>query len=235
MRMRPVCVVAAVAVMLAGCGRREGRQTTAVPPRAPGDSLIHAIAPELTEWVAMWRAAIPGFTVDSLSREGGWKWKSGRTSAIEGDPEHRDNAEDLAFDILGIPSPDGRRILDIDDYQDVQVTGESAEAGGEPDSRSVLIDTRARTETEIEFCGTYCGFHWGRWLSPDRFLLGGWQESTDDSEAFHGTMSLYDLRDSTVISYATRTVPRTEYDRYYEAWKGWLLKRYREIQKRPRT
>lgn len=117
----------------------------------------------------------------------------------------------------------------------IEAGPETVDAGGEPDSRSALLDRSAKTEAVLFQSGTMAGAHWGRWLSADRFLLAGWQESGEEGAGFQGWLTYYDLHDSTVTDYTTRIVSSAEYDRYYAAWKQWLFKRYREILARPRT
>jgi hypothetical protein len=248
-------------VILASCGRREETKSTATretrdtthrpppyvnpaeiphpaPPQPTGpqigrtDPLMNAIGPELAEWVAMWGTVLPRFKVDSLWGGKPQKWVP-VAHELQGGFAHRYDESDRTFRILGIPSPDGRRILDIDSYQVAYEVEGGFDAGGEPESKPTLIDRDARTETDIAFCGTPCGFHWGRWLAPHRFALAGWSDADDYSQWKQGNLSVYDLRDSTVTTYVTRIVSRGDYDRYYSAWKQWLMKRDRET--RPRT
>lgn len=230
MRMRPIIALGLVAV-LAGCGRGK-KQAQVASPESNTDTLMTAIAPELEEWVAMWAAARPGFTVDSLSGRHLERWGTD-VRRLAGGFAHRYDENDLTFQILGVPSPDGRKILDIDSYQVIESAQGNVNFGGEPDSRAVLLDRDAGTEIVLTQCGTSCGSHWGRWLSSSRFALGGWTETDTSSEWKQGTLSVYDLGDSTVVSYVTHVVSSTDYQRYIEAWKAWLLKRYRET--RPRT
>ena len=183
----------------------------------------------LSEWTAMWKVVLPGFEPDSLWMERKMKWSPSQVSNLEDNPEHEETDSDLAFRILGVTSPDGARVLDIDSYQVIEPEGDSLEVGGEPDSRPVLIDRRARTETIVEFCGTSCGYHWAKWLSPAGFALGGWQNADDYGHWDQGTLSIYSLRDSTVAVYVTRIIPASDFERYLSAWRGWLMKRYRAL------
>jgi hypothetical protein len=210
-----------------------------VPPPQPSgpqigrsDPLMNEIAPEMAEWVAMWGTVLPGFRVDSLWGGKPQKWEAERVRKLGGDLAHE--YDGLTFRVLGLSSPDDQRILFIDSYQLIDGGDGGIESGGEPDSKPVLIDRRAGTETTLSMCGTGCGYHWGRWLSPTRFALSGWQDAGDnyDFEWKQGSLSVYDLRDSTVARYVTRIVPRNEYRRYYDAWQQWLLKRYRETKPR---
>jgi hypothetical protein len=235
----PVVCVAMVVLVISGCSKRQEdrpvatRDSVRAGPIGRTDATMNAIAPELEEWVAMWRTVIPGFEVDSLWGGKRQKWVPDRVSKLESNSDNENDEDTLTFRVLGIPSPDGHRILYIDSYQWIQGGEGGIEAGGEPDSKPVLIDRHARIETDLEFCGTTCGFHWGRWLSADRFALGGWSDAGEDGQWKLGSLSIYDVRDSTVINYVTRSVPDSEYARYHAAWKQWLLKRYRET--RPRT
>jgi hypothetical protein len=193
-----------------------------------------AIEPELVEWVAMWRTALPGFRVDSLWRGKAGPWRPVFTAATGGFA-HAHRPTDLTFQILGIASPDGRMIVDIDSYQVVEGNEHGMDAGGEPDSRSVLLDRAAGAEAVLFQSGTCGGSHWAHWISTTRFALGGWQCAGPDldPEWIQGTLSVFDLRDSTEARYVTRIVSRQAYERYYEGWKRWLMKRYRETRPRP--
>jgi hypothetical protein len=259
--MRGVCV-AMVVLAIAGCGKRqEDRQVATrdsvrtpppyenpaevlhpAPPQPAGpqigrsDPLMNAIRPELAEWVAMWRTVLPGFEVDSLWGEKPRKWAPVSVQKLESIPaaeNQPDDEGDLTSRVLGMPSPDGQRHLDIDVYQLIQGGEGGIEAGGEPESKSELLDRRNKTLSVLHFCGTSCGSHWARWLSPDRFALGGWSDADDYSQWKQGDLTVYDLRDSTVTTYVTRIISDSDYQRYYAAWKLWLLKRYRET--KPRT
>jgi hypothetical protein len=211
MRVRPVCVVAAV--MLAGCGRREERQTTVAPPRTQGDSLIHAIAPELEEWVAMWRAAMPKFKADSLWALPRYRWTPVAESGFE-DPDS------LGRNLYGVWSPDGTRCLVIDSHLWFRINGDAIEAGGAKESRPRLVDHRTQTGVSVALCESSCGYHWASWLSGTRFVLAGWQDS--ESGGKQGTLFVYDLGDSMVTPYTTRVVSAADYPRYFVAWKRWL-------------
>jgi len=140
--------------------------------------------------------------------------------------EDSDAGADLATELLSLPSPDHRFILCVDSYQVVIPGSESVEVGGEPDSRCSLIDMRDTTEVVLQFCGTSCGNHWGCWLSPTSFAVGGWNNADDFGQWKQGGLSLYSLRDSSVTEYQTRIVSEESYRAYEAAWHGWLLKRY---------
>src|SRR5580765_3900763 len=133
------------------------------PPIAKTDSLMNSIAPDLQEWVLMWRTALRGFEVDSMWGTRPQRWSALSMSALDGDTEHKDTDADVAFQIFGLPSPDRRYILDVDSYQSVEPDADTLVVGGEPDSRCMLIDQKAKSEAILQFCGTACGFHWGRW------------------------------------------------------------------------
>lgn len=192
---------------------------------------MNAIKPALDDWAAMWRTTLPGFEVDSLWAGPHESWDPGAPR----EPGRHHESRDLPLRILGMPSPEGEWILNIDSYQAIEQWGDSLEVGGEPESQPTLIDARSNMVRTIAFCGTSCGYHWGAWLSRERFVLGGWQHADDYSQWTQGTLAVYDLRDSTVARYQTRAVSSTDYQRYYEAWKQWLLKRYRETMARPRS
>jgi hypothetical protein len=179
----------------------------------------------------MWARALPGFEPDSL-----WVVKRSRWSPLGGTKyvpivvgEDADPADYLAFQLLGLRSPDRRYILDVDSYQAVQPDGDSLIVGGEPDSRCSLIDERSMTELVLHQCGTPAGYHWGRWLSGDSFAVGGWNDADDFGQWKQGGLWLYSIRDSSVTEYQTRIVSAETYGRYEAAWHGWLLRRYRAL------
>ena len=188
---------------------------------------MNASAPALGEWVAMWRATLPGFQAESLWSTGRKRWRPLQTRRWEGVEPLREMAQDRTFDLLGVPSPDSFHTLHVDTYQYIAYMGNKLEVGGEPDSKPSLIDHRTGLEGVLRQCGTTCGFHWGTWISPTRFALGGWSDAADHSQWKHGTLWIYSLTDSTVAGYATRIVSSGDYERYLGAWKDWLLLRYR--------
>ena len=189
---------------------------------------MNSIAPQLEEWVEMWRAAIPGFEVDSLWGGKPRRWPPGYVTVYQAENEPGDTEHDMAFRTLGMPSPDGRYILVVNTLI-IKPDGDSIVVGGEPDSQCSLIDRRAKTESILRSCGTVCSFDWGRWLSPTRFAVGG-SYSPGLGEGRYGTLSIYSLPDSTVCEYRTRIASQSDVARQARAWYRWLLKRYRAIE-----
>jgi len=204
-----------------------------LPPADPqlgkNDSLMNAVAPRISEWIAMWRTALPGFEADSMWRAGRERWLPTSTKPFERIPEHRDSGDDVSFEILGIRSPDGHYILDVDQGMLITPAGDSLDYGGEPESRTALLDLRAKTEAEVDFCGTMCGFHWGTWLSSKSFALAYWRDADNYSEWQQGWLTIYSLSDSTATSYQSRSVPTEDALRYRTAWARWILRRYRTL------
>jgi len=205
------------------------------PPQPSGpqigksDPVVNAAAPKLSEWAKMWAAALPGFAIDSTWRTGSARWVpqfSGRFGPLE--PE---SSGDLAFTLLGLRSPDGRYTLDVDWYQSVQVAGDSLEVGGDPDAKSLLVDNESRAEAVLQQTGTGGGYHWGAWLSPTSFVVGGWSDADDYGQWKQGYLWVYSLADSTVRRYETRIVSLDAYSRYERAWHAWLMKRYRALKR----
>lgn len=192
------------------------------------DPVLNAAAPMLRDWVTMWQAALPGFQVDSTWKVGIERW-SMKHRLIERDLERLESETDLAFKLLSTRSPDGRYILDIDSYQMALVKNDTLEMGGEPDSQPLLLDLADSTEVVLQFCGPGCGFHWGAWLSPSRFALGGWQLADDYGHWYQGSLAIYSIRDLSVRRYETRVVSAGDYARYNAAWKRWLLGRHQRL------
>jgi hypothetical protein len=184
----------------------------------------------------MWRSALPGFEADSMWATGQRRWKPVYVRKLERDIDDQSIDGEIAFQVLGLPSPEGRYVLDVDWYQSIQPQGDTLEVGGEPDSQPTLIDRRTRLEAILEACGTSCGFHWGKWLSPTSFALGGWRDADDFGQWKQGSLSIYSLQDSSVVTYETRVVSADDYARYVGAWKAWLMTRYRDLRgSRPQT
>jgi hypothetical protein len=201
------------------------------PQVGRSDPRLNAVSPRLAEWTAMWAQALPGFAPDSM-----WLVHRGRWNALARGKyqpmvigKDADPGEDLAFELLGLRSPDRRYILDVDSYQVIEPSGDSLNVGGEPDSRCTLIDEPARLEFVLLECGTPCGYHWGTWLSNSSFAVGGWNDADDFGQWKQGGLSIYSIPDSSVTEYATRIVSAAAYARYEAAWGGWLLRRYRML------
>jgi hypothetical protein len=226
-------------LVLFGCSRRETKspiEAVHPPPAQPSgtqigktDSLMNATVPGLSEWVVMWRAALPGFAVDSLWAGSRGRWRPISVGEGDGFTEAREGPDDVTFELLVLPSPDGEHLLYVDHYQAIEADGDIIEVGGEPDSEPALIDRRRNTVAILRSCGTVCGFHWGTWLSPTTFALGGWQDADAYSQWKQGTLSIYSIPDSTVTTYLTRVVSAKDYGQYVSAWESWLLKRYRAL------
>jgi hypothetical protein len=237
--------VFALAIASAGCDTRRdapavhtapGDSTTVTPatpveppvPDAPqvgrSDSLLNRARPALQEWVALWRDALPGFAVDSLWSDGTARWV----------PKF-DRRQDPGFGrswadrLLGLRSPDGRHVLDIDSYLDIVPSHDTLDVGGEPDTQSTLEDRRTHALAVVAFCGTPCTFDWGAWLAPGVFALGGWSEVDGFETWYRGDLAIYSLRDSTVTTYVTRAVRPGAVNLHARAWTQWLLKRYRAL------
>jgi hypothetical protein len=256
-RLTRIALALVAMALIAGCGKRgpnhesPGRDSShgrgsqpyenpaTVPHPSPSqpagpqigksDSLLNAIAPRLMDWVSMWRAALPGFRADSMW--GGWraKWSRIHADSVSDDLFRKEDESDVTYELLGLPSPDGRYLLHIDRYQYVAVDDGELEVGGDVDSHPILVDQHAKTFVTLDECGTPCGYHWGRWLSPTTFALAGWHDADEFGQWRQGGLSIYSIPDSSVVTYATRIVSRDSYDRYETAWEDWLLKRYRAV------
>lgn len=257
MRARAFVALALLALLLAiaaGCARKSdeltatadstatGEMTTVhpAPPQPAGlqvgrsDPILNAAAPQLGVWESMWEAALPGFRVDSTWKADIQRWTLTRRR-IGRDLQGLEAETELAHRLLGSRSPDGRYILDVDSYQIAVVSGDTLGMGGEPNSQPLLLDLADSTESVLQFCGPGCGFHWGTWLSPTRFVLGGWQHADDHGQWYQGSLAIYSIRDLTVRRYETRIVPARDYALYHAAWKRWLLGRYHRLPDGPQA
>jgi len=228
-----------ILLALFGCARRETKKSAEAvhPPAQPSgpqigktDALLNAAVPKLSTWMAMWAAALPGFEADSLWAGSRGRWLPG-SGGVDEDYLHEahESPDDVTFKLLAFPSPGGHHLLYVDVYQAIMADGDTLEIGGEPDSRTVLINQRTNTVAIIRSCGTPCGSHWAAWLSPTSFALAGWQDADAYSEWKQGTLEIYSIPDSTVATYVTRVVPAKDYEQYVSAWESWLLKRYRAL------
>lgn len=256
MRFRPrprttLALFLAFAISLTGCARKDedliadsadssaSRDPAAIPHPSPpqptgpqvgkSDPILNAAAPMLRDWVTMWQSALPGFEVDSTWKVDIQRWTP-TPRRLERKLESMEAETALAFKLLSTRSPEGRYILDVDIYQAAfPMGGDTIQVGGEPDSQPVLIDLADSTEVSLQFCGPGCGFHWGTWLSPSRFALGGWQAADDHSRWFQGSLAIYSLKDLSVRRYETRIVSGADFARYQTAWKRWLHGRYLKL------
>jgi hypothetical protein len=259
MRRSPRLGLALLIALLAACGRHEAHRSEPAPDSTVGqvqpgdtnpadasypsppqpagpqigksDSLINAIKPQLDDWVVMWRETLPGFLPESLWSQGKRVWKPGNEGGMEGGA-----GSELTATILTLDSPGGRYSLCIDNYQYIQPDGDTLIVGGDPESQPSLTDNIVKRQENLAMCGTSCGFHWAKWLSPTSFALGSWTEADEYGQWKQGRLTVYSIRESTRVDYATRIVSVNDYDRYYRAWTLWLLKRYHEIMKaHPKT
>ncbi len=212
----------------AGCSRRSAERP-ASPAAADtlANGLPRAMVPALSAWTAMWQAAIPGFTPESLA---GGTWSPALRG---GDVQPLKNfypaapEEQATFEVLSALSPNGRYRLVFDWYQEIVEEEGGIEIGGEPDSAPLLLDLRLGSSNVFEFCGTYCGYDWGCWMDSTRFALAGWSEATEGSESYSGFLGLYSLADSSQQSFITRPVSKDGYEKYRAAWEAWVKDRYR--------
>ena len=257
--LRAGLLAALLAACVAGCGRREKHESGAArdssaarvdsanayvnpveapepeparptgPPIGRSDLLINSIRPALAEWVAMWRAAIPGFAVDSLWRAKAERWSPSWApvpASFSDENQTYPFEDEMSAKVFTITSPDSALDLQIDTYQMI------SELGAQPDSRSALYDRQKNRETEVAFSGTMGGQHWGRWLNTKRFVLGGWSAS-EYGHWMSGWLSVYSLSDSSVVRYVAHAVADTTFERYRGAWESWAHKRYLALRPRP--
>jgi hypothetical protein len=227
-RLLGLFLVLAAAVLLAGCSQRKTEHSVSA---TSGDTLANglprALASQLSPWLTMWRAAIPGMEADSLRPGGvGPALRVGHDQPLS-DFESLSQEEAAAFEVLTARSPDGRYRLVFDRYQAISEEDGAVEISGEPDSAPLLIDDRQRLVQTFEFCGTPCGYDWGCWVDSTRFALGGWAEVDAAQDSLWGVLGIYSLADSTLARYFTRSVSSEEYARYREAWRAWVTHRYR--------
>lgn len=208
----------AVTIMLFGCSKRAS--SPPVPkPIGTSDARIREAAPRLSDWVSMWRAAIPGFRAESL-------FTAGSGPALRGGyvvPLSQAMLPDEdALEVLSAYSPTRRFKLVFDCYESVSEEDGELSIGGDVDSAPLLLDLRDSVSNRFESCGTPCGYDWGVWLSPTQFALGGWSELDPAGKRFRGTLGIYSIPDSAVAMYTTRPVSAEGYAAYRNAWEQWV-------------
>lgn len=205
------------------------------PPVGRHDALVNSMRPALAEWVAMWRAAIPGFEPDSLWKGESRAWKPAWDPVPAMSPGW---ASSYPFEdaptaaVFTVTSPDSAYDLQINTYLVITDDAHGFSVSGEPDSRSALHDRRRARETVLEFSGTMGSQDWGRWLGPRRFVLAGTSDESPYGHWKSGWISVYSLEDSTVTSYTTRAVADTAFLRYHRAWEDWVHRRYLALKPR---
>ncbi len=134
--------------------------------------------------------------------------------------------------VLSAWSPDRRYEVVFNWYRVVEDSHDGIETIGEPNSSPLLLDHRLGTSNQFELLGTPDGYDWGTWLSATSFALAGWQDADDSSQWAKGRIRIYSLPDSTVTTYVTPVVAIDEHGAYWAAWKAWVDERLEET--RPR-
>ncbi|HEV8479971.1 MAG TPA: hypothetical protein VGR66_04180 [Candidatus Eisenbacteria bacterium] len=171
----------------------------------------------------MWREAIPGFGLDSLTREG--RVQAFRGGDIQSVSDAREWIDSSAIAVLGEQSPSGHYRLVFNGYDDVIEGNGKIVIGGDVDSAPVLMDLQHGTANRFEFCGTSCIFDYGCWLDSLCFALAGW-ESNEDGGGSRGFIGIYSLADSTRTRFVTRAVSEQNRKRYAAAYDKWATARY---------
>ncbi len=177
----------------------------------------------------MWRAAIPGFRLDSLWRTGRESWRPILVNGAPGaapdedlaSPPWEDAATAAAFTVT---SPNGRFDLEIDTYQAIVEYGDELEIGGEPDTRAAIFDRQTRTESVLS-----CGERWpaatGAAGSTTIFALGGWERFGLRAMEARLAPPVFPAR-FVLTTYVAPTVADTVYVRYEARWHTWIERRY---------
>jgi len=218
------CLLSVAIASAPACSRPATEREAA---SAPQDTLANGFsredAPRLRTWVGMWREAIPGFEVDSLTREG--RAPAFRGGDIQSLSDATSWIDSSSIAVLGEQSPGDHYRLVFDGYQDVSESDGKIEIGGEPDSAPWLFDLRLGSANRFEFCGTSCVFDYGCWLDSLRFALAGW-EFDEESRGSRGFLGIYSLADSTRTRFVTRAVPEQSRKRYAAAYDKWVTARY---------
>ena len=174
------------ALMLAACGRRDhGAPLSDVSP-APRDSVLAAIAPKLNPWMPMWREAIPGFTLDSLTL--------GAAAAFV--PELEQTLSDAFFDtprrqrLFHRWSRDSAYSVDPNVYLDLADDGTLVT---EPDNAMALVDRREGRWERLMGCGTPCRYFDALWVGDRVFVEAAWYESDETPGRWAPALHVFDL------------------------------------------
>lgn len=209
-------------VAMGGCGRKHpdsgsAPPDTVVPPPGSESSLgarvdvstdryLRAMAPQLRDWVARWRTALPGFALDSLYREPGTFPVGYRRATTSRDLERAR--------VFGQLSPDSTRIVEPDMYRE-KSDGEW-ELRPEPEAAPAIVDLRDDSLTVITVMGTEGGFEDAFWIDRDHAVLVGYGERRVEPWAGGGDLWELDLPRKQLTLYHTPDVAKDAYDRYLE-------------------
>lgn len=217
----------ALALAVASCGKRqpEGGPGSASPTGSPpgvrvdvaADTVLQALRPGLEAWVERWKAAIPGFTLDSLYREAG----SGLAMVDRRAADRDDLRRARTFGAL---SPDSTRIAEPDSYR--QLVDGAWELWGEPDSAPALLDLRADSLSILTVVGPAGGFEEAFWVDGDRFAITGYGERRFRPWTGGGDLWVCDLARGTLTYYHTPDVDSTAFGRYMDRMRPELQRRY---------
>ena len=177
-------------------------------PRGPSmdDALVAALEPKVAGWVEEYRTSIPTFSLKAF-----WKVRDEPLTPQNFVPvQHYDWSPTRRQErgLLYEFSPDGAKFVDA--YVGTQLI--PSDGGGldferDVDIAVVLVDMRARTATQVLFCGpSSCDFHGAAWLSGEVFAVYGWDEDFSKECASAPCASvpalrLYDLRHMRVTTY----------------------------------
>ena len=176
------------AVVAAGCARRESRhaEPAAASGPPPRDSLLAAIASRLEPWMPMWREAVPGFTLDSLTLG----------AAAPFHPKLDQILSDAFFDsprrrrLFFRWSRDSAWVVDPNVYLDLDENGELEQ---EPDNAVALIDRREGRWERLMGCGTPCRFYDALWVGDRVFAEAAWYESDEEPGRWSPALHVFDL------------------------------------------
>ena len=201
--------LASIVLSLAsGCSRGQSDRSSTSAAFSATDTLPNgvpvALASTSVQWVAMWRKVAPGFTADSLAREG--RSPAGFGSGVR-PLEHcivSGADSSVLCDVLGETSPTGRYGLVENAYRTTPDPGVPNSAGGEPDAAAILIDYGRRTCDMFLVLGTPYTFDWGAWVDSTHFALAG-SESDEESTCF-GFVRLYSIEENSVTTWTTHAV-----------------------------
>ena len=222
MRRRAELGVALATVLMAlvlGCAKK------AAPP--PG-TMPAEVRAAIGDWMTLVQHALPGTTADSMVYEGRRRMHRDYVWIHEPLPKAMDDSSSALEPGW---SPDGRHWLEPNMYREIGPSGQDPTrlAGGyDVDSAPLIGNAEGDTIVRLEFTGPSGRYEDARWLDANRFLLFAnfEREIPEGSEKrwWSWYVRLYDLRDSSIVVWATRdSADELAYGRYAAAIDSFVL------------
>jgi hypothetical protein len=214
----------AAALATSGCDRRreETPAWTSTPAVGAADTLIERLRPSLTDWLALWHEADPGFALDSLARGERTPFRPAESRPLSEVP-----ARERPDRRIALLSPDSARLLQPDRTFHLLRGRRGPELLREPGSAPAVTDLATGTRHVLFVYGSTQRFDHGFWIDPARFMVWGWTQTGRAPARWCGTLTVYDLAESSQVNYLTHDVDQAARERYEAAWDRWITQRIR--------